>query len=60
MTGNTIAGRRGAVAAAAKVGDKDGKGAAILKAATEDPRGFYANDAPRVLAEKPGASKSAP
>ena len=49
-----------AVAAAAKAGAKDGKGAAILKAYTEDPRGFYANYARRVLAEKPGAAKSAP
>jgi len=47
-------------AALYKVGDKDGKGAAILKAYTEDPRGFYANYARRVLAEKPGAAKAAP
>ena len=36
-----------------RVGDKDGKGAAILKAYADDPRGFYANYARRVLAEKP-------
>ncbi len=35
-----------------RVGDKDGKGAAILKAYADDPRGFYANYARRVLAEK--------
>ena len=31
------------------VGDKDGKGAAILNAYADDPRGFYANYARRVL-----------
>ena len=40
-------------AALYKVGDFQGKGAAILKAYAEDPRGFYANYARRVLAEKP-------
>ena len=39
-------------AALYRLGDKDGKGEAILKAYTEDPRGFCANYARRVLAEK--------
>jgi ribulose 1,5-bisphosphate synthetase/thiazole synthase len=39
-------------AALYRLGDKDGKGAAILKAYADDPRGFYANYARRVLAEK--------
>ena len=38
-------------AALYRVGDKDGKGEAILKAYTDDPRGFCANYARRVLAE---------
>ncbi len=37
-----------------RLGDKDGKAAAILQAYAEDPRGFYANYARLVLAEKPG------
>lgn len=39
-------------AALYRVGDKDGRGEAILKAYADDPRGFYANYARRVLAEK--------
>lgn len=39
-------------AALYRVGDKDGRGEAILKAYAEDPRGFYANYARRVLAER--------
>jgi len=39
-------------AALYRVGDKDGKGEAILKAYADDPRGFYANYARRVLVEK--------
>jgi len=39
-------------AALYRVGDKDGKGESILKAYAEDPRGFYANYARRVLSEK--------
>jgi hypothetical protein len=35
-----------------QVGDRDGKGAAILNAYANDPRGFYANYARRVLDEK--------
>jgi ribulose 1,5-bisphosphate synthetase/thiazole synthase len=38
-------------AALYRVGDKDGKGEAILKAYADDPRGFYANYARRVLAD---------
>jgi hypothetical protein len=41
-------------AALYRVGDKDGTGEAILKAYADDPRGFYANYARRVLAEKGG------
>jgi hypothetical protein len=37
-------------AALYRVGDKDGKGETILKAYSDDPRGFYANYARRVLA----------
>lgn len=39
-------------AALYRLGDKDGKGEAILKAYTEDPRGFCANYARRILAER--------
>lgn len=39
-------------AALYKVGDFQGKGAASLKAYADDPRGFYANYARRVLAER--------
>ena len=39
-------------AALYRLGDKGGKGKAILEAYAEDPRGFYANYARRVLAEK--------
>ena len=39
-------------AALYRVGDKDGKGESVLKAYADDPRGFYANYARRVLAEK--------
>lgn len=35
-----------------RLGDKDGKAAAILRAYADDPRGFYANYARMVLAEK--------
>jgi len=35
-----------------RIGDKDGKAAAILNAYANDPRGFYANYARLVLAEK--------
>ena len=41
-------------AALYRLGDKDGAGEAILKAYADDPRGFYANYARRVLAEKRG------
>jgi len=44
-------------AALYRVGDKDGKGAAILKAYSEDPRGFYANYARRVLQMKGSENK---
>ncbi|NLS92971.1 MAG: FAD-dependent oxidoreductase [Planctomycetaceae bacterium] len=39
-------------AALHRLGDKDGKGEAILKAYADDPRGFCANYARRVLAER--------
>jgi len=39
-------------AALYRLGDKDGKGESVLKAYADDPRGFYANYARRVLAEK--------
>jgi ribulose 1,5-bisphosphate synthetase/thiazole synthase len=39
-------------AALYRVGDKDGKGEAILKAYADDPRGFYANYARRVLEKR--------
>ena len=39
-------------AALYRVGDRDGKGESILKAYADDPRGFYANYARRVLAER--------
>ncbi len=39
-------------AALYRVGDKDGRGEAILREYALDPRGFYANYARRVLAEK--------
>ena len=39
-------------AALYRLGDKGGKGKAILEAYAEDPRGFYANYARRVLTEK--------
>ncbi|MDA3927135.1 MAG: FAD-dependent oxidoreductase [Kiritimatiellae bacterium] len=39
-------------AALYRVGDKDGKGEAVLKKYAQDPRGFYANYARRVLSEK--------
>lgn len=39
-------------AALYRLGDKDGKGEAILKSYAEDPRGFCANYARRVLAER--------
>lgn len=39
-----------------RLGDKDGKAAAILRAFAEDPRGFYANYARLVLAQKPGSA----
>ncbi len=39
-------------AALYRLGDKDGKGEAILKAYADDPRGFCANYARRVLAER--------
>ena len=35
-----------------RLGDKDGKATAILQAYADDPRGFYANYARMVLAEK--------
>jgi hypothetical protein len=35
-----------------RLGDQDGKAAAILKRYAADPRGFYANYARMVLAEK--------
>ncbi len=40
-------------AALVRCGDKDGRGAAVLKAYAADPRGFYATYARQVLAEKP-------
>ena len=40
-------------AALYRLGDKDGKGKGILTAYAEDPRGFCANYARRVLAERP-------
>ncbi|MHB8899901.1 MAG: FAD-dependent oxidoreductase [Thermoguttaceae bacterium] len=39
-------------AALFRLGDKDGKGEAILKAYADDPRGFCSNYARRVLAER--------
>ena len=39
-------------AALYRLGDKDGKGEAILKAYADDPRGFYAHYASLVLAER--------
>ena len=39
-------------AALYRLGDKDGKGEAILKAYANDPRGFYAHYARRVLGEE--------
>ena len=39
-------------AALYRLGDKDGKGKAILQSYAEDPRGFCANYARRVLAER--------
>jgi len=39
-------------AALYRVGDKDGKGEAVLRQYAQDPRGFYANYARRVLSEK--------
>ncbi len=41
-------------AALVRCGDKDGRGAAVLKAYASDPRGFYATYARRVIAEAPG------
>ncbi len=41
-------------AALYRIGDHNGKGASILKAYAEDPRGFYSNYARRVLAEVSG------
>lgn len=40
-------------AALVRCGDKDGRGAAVLKAYAADPRGFYATYARRVLEAKP-------
>jgi hypothetical protein len=39
-----------------RLGDHEGKATAILNAYAEDPRGFYANFARLVLAEKPGSA----
>jgi hypothetical protein len=47
-------------AALYRVGDWQGKGEAALKAYAEDPRGFYANYARRVLAEKRQPPATAP
>lgn len=52
QTEKTLATREVNLAAALyRLGDHQNKDAAILKAYTEDPRGFYANYARRVLSE---------
>lgn len=49
---NTVARQMNLARALYRLGDRDGKAAAILRAYAQDPRGFYAHYARLVLAEK--------